>query len=148
MNYKKTLIVKANQKSVFVAVSKELNKWWGKVDNSNISQEKDIFSIYFEETEWRFEITKFSMYDEIHWKCIKANHIVPDLSGTETEWLNSEIIWKFKNEEDDTEISFEHKGLTPELNCYEVCNAGWDFFITNSLKDHLEKGEGSPQIIK
>jgi len=148
MNYQKTITVRSNQKSTFIAASKGLNKWWGRVDNSDINKVGDSFSIYFEDTEWRFEITKFSMYEEIHWKCIFAHHTVSGLENVKEEWLNTEIIWKFKNIEKGTEISFEHKGLTPELNCYDVCNGGWNFFIANSLKDYLEKGKGNPRIIE
>ncbi|MBL4669078.1 MAG: SRPBCC domain-containing protein [Flavobacteriales bacterium] len=147
MNYKTTIEVKSSQKNTFKAVSKELNKWWGRVDNSDINKVGDIFSVYFEDTEWQFEITKFSMHDEIHWKCIFSNHTVPGLENVKEEWLNTEIVWKLKEVEEGVEISFEHVGLTPALNCYDVCNNGWDFFI-NSLKDYLENEGGSPRIVE
>ncbi len=42
-----------------------------------------------------------------------------------------------------SEVRFVHHGLTPDLECIEVCRRGWDHFIP-SLRDHVERGEGSP----
>ncbi len=45
------------------------------------------------------------------------------------------------------QLSFVHKGLTPDLNCYEICDAGWTHFIINSLKQYLETGTGNPNLV-
>lgn len=45
------------------------------------------------------------------------------------------------------ELSFTHKGLTPNLNCYKICDAGWTHFIANSLKQYLETRIGTPNLV-
>lgn len=91
-------------------------------------------------------ITEFTQHNKITWKCIKAEHFVEKLTNIEEEWLNTELFWKFKMDSDYVEISLTHKGLTPELNCYKVCEAGWNFFISTSLKNYLESGKGNPHF--
>ncbi|TNC19386.1 SRPBCC family protein [Amycolatopsis alkalitolerans] len=44
---------------------------------------------------------------------------------------------------DRCEIRFRHHGLTPELDCIEVCTQGWNHFIP-SLRSYLETGTGAP----
>lgn len=145
MNYKKSVPVKTNQENAFNAVSREIDKWWGKVDNP-VSKVGNEFSIFFGKTVWRFLITEFSPYDKITWKCIKAEHYHQGLTNIKEEWLNNELYWNFKKNDDFVEISLLHKGLTPDLNCYNVCELAWDFFIPTSLKSYLETGQGNPHF--
>jgi uncharacterized protein YndB with AHSA1/START domain len=42
-----------------------------------------------------------------------------------------------------SELHFRHNGLTPQLDCIEMCTRGWDHFLM-SLRDYVETGQGSP----
>jgi uncharacterized protein YndB with AHSA1/START domain len=42
------------------------------------------------------------------------------------------------------ELAFRHRGLTPQLECYDQCQNGWDHFIP-SLGLYAEAGQGNPQ---
>jgi len=150
MNFQKTIKVSTTKEKAFEAVTIQINKWWGNVDNTNITKMSDEFSIYFEEeTEWRFVISKLDKFNEVRWKCIHADHTFSGLKGIKEEWLNSEIIFSFKELKENTiELSFEHNGLTPDLNCYDICDAGWTHFIVTSLKQYLETGKGLPNLIE
>ncbi|WP_420583068.1 hypothetical protein [Reichenbachiella sp.] len=75
--------------------------------------------------------------------------IFSNLKDIEEEWLDSEIVFLFKDLDKDTiELNFEHQGLTPKLNCYEICDAGWTHFICTSLKQYLETGKGVPNLVE
>ena len=150
MNFQKTIQVKTTKENAFDAITTGINKWWGNVDNSYIRALGDEFSIFFEEeTQWRFTITKLEKYAAVIWQCIYADHTFSGLKGIKEEWLNTEIIFNFKELDANTiELYFEHKGLTPALNCYQICDAGWTHFIVTSLKQYLETGKGSPNLIE
>jgi len=149
MNFKQTIIVHTTKEQAFDAVTTGIKNWWGN-STSTITKVGDEFSIFFEEeTEWRFKATVVDKFNEVHWKCIYANHSFSNLKGIKEEWLNSLIIFIFKDLNEDTiELSFEHKGLTPKLNCYEICNTGWTHFIVTSLKQLLETGKGVPNLVE
>ena len=150
MNFQKTIKVKTTKEKAYIAVTNEINKWWGNVDTNDITKVGDEFSIFFEkDTEWRFTMTKLDKFDKVSWKCIYANHSYSGMTGTKEEWLNSEVRFEFKDLGQNTiALFFEHNGLTPELNCYEVCKAGWTYFVVNSLKDYLETGKGGPNLVQ
>jgi uncharacterized protein YndB with AHSA1/START domain len=40
-------------------------------------------------------------------------------------------------------LAFRHDGLVPELECYERCSRGWEYFLP-SLRDYVETGTGRP----
>ena len=42
-----------------------------------------------------------------------------------------------------TLLHFEHLGLVPDLQCWDVCNQGWNYFLP-SLKQFAETGRGTP----
>ena len=149
MNFNKTIKIQATKAQAYDAVTSGIRNWWGN-SNATISKVGDQFSIFFEEeTEWRFEATVLDQFNEVRWKCIYADHHFSNLKDIEEEWLDSEIVFTFKDLKEDTiELNFEHQGLTPKLNCYEICDAGWTHFICTSLKQYLETGKGVPNLVE
>jgi uncharacterized protein YndB with AHSA1/START domain len=43
-----------------------------------------------------------------------------------------------------SELHFRHGGLTPELECIEMCANGWNHYL-GSLRDYVEVGRGAPR---
>ena len=41
------------------------------------------------------------------------------------------------------DLRFRHEGLSPQLECYEMCRAGWDQYLP-SLRDYIATGTGNP----
>ena len=39
------------------------------------------------------------------------------------------------------DVEFRHEGLRSQLQCYDMCRAGWDQYLP-SLRDYLETGAG------
>jgi hypothetical protein len=145
MDYKTSFLTTVDRKASFFAITKEIDKWWGKVDNS-VRELGDEFSIFFGNTEWRFKTTQYVPFEKIKWNCIKANHVHKGLQNIQEEWLNTDVQWNIKDHADKTKITITHNGLNNQLNCYEVCKSGWDFFLLSSLKNYLETGKGTPHI--
>jgi hypothetical protein len=42
------------------------------------------------------------------------------------------------------ELTFEHRGLTDELECKNMCSRSWDHFVGTSLRELAEGGPGAP----
>lgn len=41
------------------------------------------------------------------------------------------------------DLRFRHAGLGPQLECYDQCRAGWDYFLP-SLRDYAQADAGRP----
>ena len=39
----------------------------------------------------------------------------------------------------------KHVGLIPEIECYESCEKGWNFFTGDSLLKLINEGKGMPE---
>jgi ketosteroid isomerase-like protein len=63
------------------------------------------------------------------------------------EWVGTTAIFELAEAGDGTRLHFEHRGLTPALDCYDVCENGWDFFLRRSVGQLLETGRGIPNVV-
>jgi hypothetical protein len=58
------------------------------------------------------------------------------------EWLNTKLIFDFNESNGTTTLTFTHEGLTPDIECYKLCEPGWNHWITRSLFSYFTTGKG------
>jgi uncharacterized protein YndB with AHSA1/START domain len=72
----------------------------------------------------------------VHWWCV-------DHTG-HPEWVGTKLTFDFlERGPGQSELRFRHIGLVPELECYGVCERGWNSFLP-SIVAYVEQGQGSP----
>ena len=60
------------------------------------------------------------------------------------DWVGTQIIFSLHpSERGGTTLAFRHQGLTAQLECYDQCRQGWDYYLP-SLHDYVEIGTGRP----
>jgi len=139
MDYKQSVVIKTSKELAFEALMTGVDQWWGEVDHP-AQGEGDVFTVSWGEPWYQFKIIEYNPFSKITWECIEANQIIEGLEGVEKEWVGTKLIWRIESKGDDmVQVSIEHHGLIPEFVCFNVCSSAWDHFITESLKDHLEK---------
>lgn len=80
---------------------------------------------------------------EVRWTCTEAHIDFAEFTRKD-EWVGTEIIFRLSPHGDGrTRLDFEHIGLVPAFECWEVCSAGWRHFL-GSLQQYIETGRGSP----
>lgn len=132
-NYLKEILVNATASQVFSALTQKLDLWWGKTDKpANIIG--DEFTVYFGEASWTFKITEYVPNSKLTWECIGGK---PDFNA---EWIGDMLYWTINETDNNTKISLLQVGLTPDMNCYDICAPTWDKFIMISLKSFVETG--------
>jgi hypothetical protein len=60
------------------------------------------------------------------------------------EWTGTKIVFDIAPRGGKTEIRFAHMGVTPNVECFDICNETWDGLIRGSLKSLIETGKGEP----
>jgi len=61
-----------------------------------------------------------------------------------TEWTKTDVIFDIAPTSEGSLIKMTHRGLTPEVECYDACNAGWKGHFTSSLYKLITEGVGTP----
>ncbi len=132
MNYNTQIVVKVDAKKAFIALTKNIHKWWSSTSKSD-QKKGGQFTIQFDNGYWwTFNILEFTPYKKIVWECIDGE---PDFNK---EWIGHILQWELIKKDTELEINFHQIGLTPKVNCYEVCSKTWDMFITEKLRNHLQ----------
>lgn len=145
-DYSKTISVDASPQDTYVALTNGFEKWWTMPDNP-IQAVGDVARFKFPPGEafWTFQATNLVPGKLVDLRCVEANHLhegMPD--AIREEWLGTSLTWHIREEDGKTVIHFVHSGLTPTLHCFEICEAGWDYFFVDSLKAYLDTGVGLP----
>jgi uncharacterized protein YndB with AHSA1/START domain len=75
------------------------------------------------------------------WESIAAEGTTPtEHTG---EWLGTTMEFDIVPAGTGTELHFRHAGLTSQLECWDVCFAGWTYFMA-SIEAVAETGTGTP----
>lgn len=81
--------------------------------------------------------------DAVEWRCTAAAIVTAGLARQD-EWVGTRIVFRLTPEGAcRTRLEFSHIGLTPALECYDLCRGGWQYFLA-SLQQYLETGRGTP----
>jgi hypothetical protein len=60
------------------------------------------------------------------------------------EWVGTGIAFALRPiDSGGTEVEFHHHGLIPQLDCYDQCSRGWDYYLP-SLHAYVEPGPVTP----
>lgn len=141
LDYTRSVIVNSKKEYVFKAITEEIDKWWSSIESTSYSV-GDVFKISFgAESYWKFKVLEVKKPKRIVWECVES-HQDHNLAGIDKEWLHSKIYWNISDHKGKVKVHFLHKGLVSKGICYDVCSAGWDFYIMDSLKNYLETGVG------
>ena len=83
---------------------------------------------------------------EVRWHVVEAFIDYSRLQRRD-EWVGTDIVFQLTPQDsgNKTQLDFEHIGLTPAFECFEVCNAGWSQFL-GSLQSLVETGQGQPFV--
>lgn len=75
------------------------------------------------------------------WEPVAVDGTVP--TGHTGEWLGTTVEFDIVPAGDGTTLRFRHVGLTPRLECWGDCFAGWTYFMA-SIEAVAKTGTGTP----
>lgn len=146
-DYRASITVAASKADAFHAVTKQMDQWWTTTTEGDLDQVGDKTTVRFlpDFGFWTFEAALVKSGERLEMLCVDAHHKVEGQpEEIDREWLGTTIIWDFSSVDGKTEVTMTHDGLTPELNCWDICLDGWDHFFKNSLKAFLNGEPPSP----
>jgi hypothetical protein len=129
--------------AIYEALTQGISSWWTNQFQGSAMRVNDEFSVRFDGTAKRFKVTELTPDKKVVWTCLEA-HI--DYAGLKNkgEWVGTRMIWEIQPEGDRTGLTLIHEGLTRELECYEICEQGWQYFVLQSLQPLLAGKEAQP----
>lgn len=57
------------------------------------------------------------------------------------EWTGTKVIFEISENDGQTQLTFTHEGLTPEIECYTSCAPAWTQYLQNKLLSLINTGK-------
>jgi len=139
-DYQAQITVNVDPSVAMEAIGK-VSEWWGR-DYSGKSQNLgDIFTIRFNQTFATFQISEKMDDKKVVWTVLDSHlHWLKDTR----EWNHTKVEWSLTRVLKGTEIQMIHFGIHPEVECFDNCTKGWNYYIKESLVKLIELGKGMP----
>ena len=136
-DYQAVVLVESPPEAVFDALTTitGLAGWWAPVTGAG-SEGGELRFVFDGEDPLIIHVDMARRPSAITWTVLECEFL-PDWAGTT---LSFELT---SRENGGCELHFRHHGLTPQLECFAVCTAGWDYHLS-SLHDFVESGHGRP----
>ncbi len=145
-NFQYEISVNASTEKVYTSITQEIPFWWTEMFEGVSNKTGESFTVRFGPGVFKtMRIEELIPNERIAWLVTDTLIDIPELNNKK-EWMNTSIIWKLKTENANTKIQVTHIGLNPDIECYGICSTGWQQFC-NSLKSHVENGNGTPYKI-
>lgn len=140
-DYHKSILTHNSVSEAFKKIA-HVGDWWLSSFIGNAQTVNDVFSVTVgDHGKVSFKVIEVIPNKKIVW-------LVTDCFFSwykdKSEWKNTKIVFAISEEKGKTKIDFTHIGLTPQMECYDDCVYGWNFYIGKSLPNLLESGKGNP----
>lgn len=145
-HYQQTLVINAEPSAVYAAIAtpEGLRAWWTP-DCTADTHVGGKAHFHFGNTHKEMAIEQLDPNRGVRWFCTRAL-IAVDALARKDEWAGTEIVFRLTPTIDGkTRLDFEHVGLVPALECYDLCRNGWNYFLA-SLQQLVETGRGAPWV--
>ncbi|PWT96763.1 MAG: SRPBCC domain-containing protein [Bacteroidetes bacterium] len=139
-NYHKTIEVIGNSRDAMKKIS-QINHWWKNDFSGRAEKLNDTFIVPFTAPSF----VDFIVSEEIPGKKLvwKVTDCFLPWFQDKKEWNNTEVVFELSENKGKTRIDFTHVGLVPQMECFEVCQNGWNGHI-NALMKFINEGIGIP----
>lgn len=134
-----TITVNASAEEALKKIS-QVNRWWKEDYKGDAGKLYSIFTVPFGDPSFvDFIVSEMIPGKKLVWKVTDC--FLPWFQDKK-EWNNTEVIFELsKDGNGKTRIDFTHKGLVPEIECYDVCEKGWTGHIV-TLEKFINTGVG------
>jgi hypothetical protein len=137
----------ASTGDVFECLTSGLSRWWSDRIEGDSRAIGDMFKVRFDDSHKTFCVEDLAPGERVIWKCINSHLALAELRNP-SEWNGTNLRWEIERRDGLSILKLSHEGLSPKLQCFEVCKAGWAQYINGSLLALLNGKPGQPFVNK
>lgn len=141
-DYQHSIELNAGANKIFNALTREIPLWWTEMFEGSSNERGQLFTVRFGDNVFKtMEVKELVTDVKVVWEVKDSVIAIPELKN-QREWIGTRIIWEIKPGDNVCNLELTHLGLTPVIECYDICADGWQQFI-NSFKSHIETDQGN-----
>lgn len=140
MDYSATIQTHATPAQAARAIRDDLKIWW----STRVDYRADGFTVRFNKSHATFAHDPGGSPEAFSWTCTDAHMLMEGVADA-AEWSGTQLIWRIAPTPKVSTITLTHRGLNPDIACFDICSRGWQHFFETSLKRHLEGETALPE---
>jgi hypothetical protein len=141
-NFNAVFLFDQSAKEVFDAVT-NVRGWWSEMVEGGTHNLNDEFIYRYADLHYsKQKLTEVTSDKKVVWLVTDSNLTFVD---NKNEWTGTQVVFEITEKAGQTQLSFTHVGLSPQVECYKACSGGWTFYL-QSLCALITTGKGSPDL--
>jgi uncharacterized protein YndB with AHSA1/START domain len=137
--------VEQTPQEVFDAIT-NVRGWWSEGVQGETKELGDEFTYRHKDLHYsRHRLTEVVPGKKVVWLTTESQLNFVDHKD---EWTGTEVLFQVTEEQGQTTVEFTHVGLVPKLECFKACTGGWEYYITDSLRNLIVSGKGEPDPVE
>jgi len=143
-NYTTSFRVSQTPEAAFAAIINP-RAWWSGAFEGKSDALGDTFTYRYQEMHYsRQQVRELVPARRVAWQVLEADlRFLKD----RTEWTGTTMAFDIVRTGSQTEVTFTHIGLKPEVECYDVCTDAWTSLIQGSLRQLIETGKADLPVL-
>jgi hypothetical protein len=136
-----SILVSQTPQEAFNAIN-NVRGWWSEEIEGNTDKLNEVFNYHFEDVHrCQLKITEMVPNERVVWHVLN-NYF--KFTKDEKEWTGTNMIFEISKQGDKTHIRVTHQGLTPEYECFDICQNSWTMYVQESMYNLITTGKGKP----
>lgn len=141
-DYNVALTVNATPGDAFKKIAK-IESWWRKDFKGDAENMDSAFTVPFGDPAFvNFKVAASEPGKKLVW--VVTDCFLPWFKD-QKEWNGTKVVWEIAGTDNTTQIKMTHVGLVPEVECYQVCETGWNGHINGGLLHFINENQVLPQ---
>jgi len=139
-----TIAVDQTPQQVFDAVTTPYD-WWSGDFEGNTKKLNDEFTYQYGDMHYsKQRVVELIPGEKVVWLVIDSQlNFIED----KEEWTGTKIFFEISKKHGKTELRFTHKGVNPEVECYDACSTAWGQLIQQSLYNYITTGKVEKPVL-
>lgn len=140
-DYTTTFTVDQSPEEVFNAIN-NVRGWWSGEFEGDADKLGSEFTYRFQDMHLsKQRVTSFVPGKQVVWH-VEEGYL--SFVNDKTEWTGTDIVFDISEQDGKTQVRFTHKGLQPQVECYDTCSDAWGSLIRGNLRQLIITGQAQP----